>query len=785
MAVINNLYPPVMDTYMPAFLIQPVTTGNTTVTYTQVSYAALDAYNTAVNNYIINSSISGVQELYDEYQAALADLRAQYDDPSDPELIERERVLFVTYKAYLEALLAGSSTQNVTENVFFEEKPETTSKTITTTYKTVNPRTTERNFICRVYFSLSEFNSISEIANAQVTVRSQLTNKSVLHKIKYPCEVMLKLIQLDPEREQAGTKDKYFIEIKPEDLNGNNFTIDQYYKVQIRFTSATLPDGEDPNAGIDLHNGDAIQSISHWLSVNLRYFSEWSIVCLVRGISVPTLTLKDFSEAVATDIWDTIINTQVLGNLTFANRNETETLRNYRIKAYDSNNNLLLDSGDIYTSNFSDVNSIDYTMNYWFQADHEYYFTLTYVTQNLYTETHKYEFTVSSAEVPDLNLQITAYKDEENGRIGMHINRSRSYGKYTGRIIIRRACAQDNFARWEDMYIATFDHEPYIDVTWYDYTIESGVFYLYGIQAVNTQGARAPMKMFREPIMINFDHMFLTCKDKQLKIKFNPSISSFKRNISETKIDTIGSKYPFVKRNGDVNYIQFPIGGLIAAEMDEEGLFTTKEEIYKVYQPNYAEYNWDNYVVDYQDMVWEKFFREAVEKFLESNDVKLFRSPTEGNILIKLMDVNYQPNQTLGRRLWSFTATAYEIDECTLDNYEKYGIFTRRYGDKVLEDDGDKTLIPIRRVVFVDEPEDFPEPGQEKVLYIYNNEIYVWVESTQKYKIISVPLWDEEFIDLDGLTGVVNRLYTDNQDLYVWNKVTGEYDKLSFPIMEG
>jgi len=783
MAVTNNLYPPIVDTYMPAFLIKSVSVKTIPKTYIKTSYAALDAYNNAYDEYITNSSINGVSDLKNQYDAALASIAAQYPDPTDPTRIDLELQLRKTYQVYLMDLISGSSTANVTENVFFEPEPTIVVSSVTTNVKTTTSPTTDRRFICRVYFSLSQFNSISEIANAQVTVRSQLTNKSVLHKIKYPCDIMLKSVQLDPAKEAAGARDKYFIDIKPEDLNGCNFTIDQYYKVQIRFTSSNAP-----SSGIDLNDGDAVQAIDGWLSRNLQYFSEWSTVCLVRGISVPTITLQDFDESSATDIWDTIINTKVIGEITFASRNETETLRNYRIKAYepaqDGEDKLLLDSGDIYANEFTDINNFNYEMNYWFRADHEYYFTLTYVTQNLYTETHKYEFTVSSAEVPDLNLQIIAYKDEENGRIGMHINRSRSHGKFTGKIIIRRATAQDNFAKWEDMYISTFDHAPYIDFVWYDYTIESGVFYLYGIQAVDARGARAPMDMFKEPIMINFEHMFLTCKDKQLKLKFNPNISSFKRTISETKVDTIGSKYPYVKRNGYMSYVQFPIGGMISSAMDEDGLFLTKEEAYKDYVDNYNQYNIENYVSDYQDMVWEKFFRDKVKDFLEADDVKLFRSPTEGNILIKLMDVNYQPNQTLGRRLWSFSATAYEIDECNLDNYEKYNIFTRVYDDKVLEDDGDNTLTPIRRVVFINNESEFPSPGKEKVLYIYNKDIYVWIEDEQKYKLISVPLWDASNPNYIDLNGVVNRLYTDNENLYVWNKLTGEYDIISIPYME-
>ena len=52
----------------------------------------------------------------------------------------------------------------------------------------------------------------------------------------------------------------------------------------------------------------------------------------------------------------------------------------------------------------------------------------------------------------------------------------------------------------------------------------------------------------------------------------------------------------------------------------------------------------------------------------------MFRSPAEGNILVRLMDVNLTPEQTLGRMLYSFSATAYEIDDITAESYEKYGI---------------------------------------------------------------------------------------------------------------
>ena len=43
-------------------------------------------------------------------------------------------------------------------------------------------------------------------------------------------------------------------------------------------------------------------------------------------------------------------------------------------------------------------------------------------------------------------------------------------------------------------------------------------------------------------------------------------------------------------------------------------------------------------------------------------------------MLIKLTGVSITPIKQLGRMLYSFTATATEIDECTEANLEKYGI---------------------------------------------------------------------------------------------------------------
>jgi len=67
-------------------------------------------------------------------------------------------------------------------------------------------------------------------------------------------------------------------------------------------------------------------------------------------------------------------------------------------------------------------------------------------------------------------------------------------------------------------------------------------------------------------------------------------------------------------------------------------------------------------------------------EFLYKNNIKLFRSLTEGNILVKLTNVAFQPIDTLGRRLYSFSATATEIDNNILENLKtKYNLINKWY----------------------------------------------------------------------------------------------------------
>lgn len=177
-------------------------------------------------------------------------------DPFDPEAAEKKRLLKEEYDRKLKLLISGDKDEKKIEDTFFAERPEPETITKESTFNKLEPATTNKKYICRVYFALSPYNKLDDIAYfklpnssdpekkhpyAQVTVKSQLTNRNVLQPNKYLSGVALKEIFTDLDR---VTDDKYYIEIKPEDLKDCNFNVDQYYKVQIRFETT---DVETPN----------------------------------------------------------------------------------------------------------------------------------------------------------------------------------------------------------------------------------------------------------------------------------------------------------------------------------------------------------------------------------------------------------------------------------------------------------------------------------------------------------------------------------------------------------
>ena len=529
---------------------------------------------------------------------------------------------------------------------------------------------------CRIYFSLSIYNSFNEInKNAQVTVSNQQTNKSVLAQAKYPNEIKL----CEVKRDAARASDQYYIEIFPADLE-NGFEINQYYKVQIRFTSSTAP--EPPSdAGID-----------KWLVDNKELFSEWSTICLIRAISQPSLQLVNFPDE--GDVIFSNSNVDIVGSLVFEDENESDQLSNYQIKLYNnedtSNPELVLDSGIIYTNSSQNSNQLNYTLDYLLEPGTAYLLTISIETRNYYFQTFDYTLLIVQATDNPLNANIIAENDAEMGSIKVSIAAT-EFQNFTGSVIIRRTSSKSNFNIWEDVYERVYNIEDNINFVWYDITVQSGVWYKYAAQKKLGAGSRGAVTEMEEPVLAYFEDMFLIANNQQVRIRYNQQVSSMRQNIAEARTETLGAQYPYIRRNGYINYRSLSISGLITFFNDYNDTFTSKDELYgDAASPLYAAYNETQNITDFNDYVHEREFREKIIQFLYADNIKLFKTLTEGNVLVKLMNISLSPQQSLGRYLYSFSCEAYEIAADTFDNYLYYNVIEKEQ----MNSEADANLVP-------------------------------------------------------------------------------------------
>ena len=527
-----------------------------------------------------------------------------------------------------------------------------------------------RSDVCRVYFSLSDFNKFDDIKNnVQVVVYDKNTNQSVLNPDIYPAGI--KITTLQEDKTILGNM-RYFVDILPSELKEKEFKTNRFYKVQIRFTSsAVMPYNPETD------------KISKWMIDNQALFSEWSSVCLIRGIEKPVLTMRGFEENVQNkEIIFTSETIQLVGNIQFKNPDGemTEFLDSATAKLFKKEEGE--QSGKSYPVSIQqDTTSSKSEFNYTFKEAIEdgvsYVIKFTYTTNGGYQESKTYTFKVIQYGIDKINANIFATADDAEGRIKVEVKGLETIKEdFIGKITIRRTSSESNFSEWEDVHNALLTEAKELDYTWYDYTVKSGIWYKYCVQKRNRRNDRGVIVQTKEPVMVYFEDVFLTQGGRQLKLKFDTTVSSFKYNVLESRTDTLGSKYPFIRRNGHAKYRTFPISGLITSFCDEAGLFTTKKDIYGNTLELYEAYNKDNDITEYRDFSYEREFRERVMDFLYENNIKLFKSPTEGNILVRLMDINLTPNQTLGRMLYSFTATAYEMDDADVTNFESYNIQT-------------------------------------------------------------------------------------------------------------
>ena len=394
-------------------------------------------------------------------------------------------------------------------------------------------------------------------------------------------------------------------------------------------------------------------------------YSEWSTVCYAKA------------TAAKADIISSILNYEEDGNVQFIespvfmgqfiNPDETEPETYYCFTLMDNIGSVIETTGwlphieavdtVVFTQGLNDFSN--YTLRYEIQ------------TKNKYYTSSDYDFVCSFSLLDNPDMNIIGTNNFEEGCIDLHLT---STTRMLTNVILRRTDSRSNYQVWEDYKIFNI-LDSMMDIYFKDLIVENGIKYQYGIQIIQDNKYRAAL-IKSEPILSEYEYTYLVGNDCQLKIKFNSTINSLKRTLQEAKTDTIGSKYPFVVRNGNVNYFTFPVNGLISYHIDEAEMFCKKSDL--IVSDAYGFNPHVNLTND--NVVFEREFRNKVEEFLTNGEYKYYKSPTEGVFLIALMGISLSPEKALGRMIYSFSGTAYEIDDISLSSVLSYGlIFSGNY----------------------------------------------------------------------------------------------------------
>ena len=447
------------------------------------------------------------------------------------------------------------------------------------------------------------------------------------------------------------------------DLNPTKYLVGQSYKFQLAY----------------IGNGGSV--------------GYYSTVAIAKYTEPPTIEIKNLIKH--------SLNKHIYNYIgEYKTKDITEKMYSCRFKVYDQNKNIIADTGEIIHNSLNDEVPKVEVDGRWYRASEQfdliqeldagknYYIQFLVKTIGLMElDTGLYQI-VQGEPIPPLRehtIVVDASLNYDNGYIGInmkHFNNSLMTGKY----VLSRASSKDNFKSWNEIMRFTLNRETKKEI-WKDFTIEQGVQYKYAVFMVDKDN-RYSTKSVSNIVLADFEDMFLFDGDRQLKIRFDPNVSSFKNTILESKTDTIGGKHPYIFRNGHVNYKEFAVSGLLSHLTDTDGYFEVALAQTK-YNDNTLAYGAGLYntQLNAENFAMERDFKLEALDWLTNGKPKLFRSPAEGNYIIRLTDVSLSPVDSLGRMLHSFSGTAYEIKEYTHKNLIETGLIK------------DNLLIGINKII--------------------------------------------------------------------------------------
>lgn len=408
--------------------------------------------------------------------------------------------------------------------------------------------------------------------------------------------------------------------------NSSQFTIGQYYKIQIAYTSNGI----------------------------IGYYSD---IGIIKYTAKPLVYIEGLDK--------NQINTH---NYIYIGKYEqtddvTEKVYNYKFNIYCDNklfetSNWLLHNSNLDENSYESYDIFEFNKDLELNKNYQIQYEIK-TNNGLIITSDKYYIKQKSLIDSEYNIKIIPRLNYNNGYVQLNFESNESQEPQIGSFVVFKSSSLSEFKEWNNIYSLTLNRDYIDNFSFKDFDVAYGVEYKYSIAQVNKYNLITE-KQVSDAVQVYFEDMFLFDGERQLKIRFNPKISSFKEYIPEIKIDTIGSKYPYFFRNGQVCYKEFPISGLISHQADEENLFL----------------NIENKSINLSDdnLEKEKYFKLKVLEWLNNGKSKLFKSPSEGNYIVYLLNTNLTPIDSLSRMLHSFSCNAYEIGDYNYEDMKEQGL---------------------------------------------------------------------------------------------------------------
>ena len=598
-----------------------------------------------------------------------------------------------------------------------------------------------------IKFTMPELVSLSSIGHIQIKITKQSNNASIVKTEKYPDGIIYK-------KKSDINFANGEVNILDSDLAAPGWQQDTYYKVQMRFgADSDLPWLNEGNLK-EFYNWKTTQITNN--TTTYQTFGEWSTIMVLKCIDKPVIIISNEQSSGSNGNvqFDSILHavdtiTPLLSGSYGCISNEPVDKYRFRIYKNQSTDetNLFLDTGWLQHNVTQDNVSLDKN---WLQenqikdligktpavlstdkhrfkqalSENEQY-TLIYsvITKNGYegsSNPNYFEVIPSRLnQLTGMSLEVYDHTNALANEEGCMVLAIDFKDSISGNFIIIRTDEYSNYTYWEDLcYFTVIGTNNIVYKT--DYTIESGIKYKYAIVKENSAGYRSiPLMEKDAPARwVDFQYNYILGTKGHIRLMYDNTIQSFKKNVLQNKQDTLGGKYPTITKNGYAYYSEFQVEGLISIEQeitdyaDASGFkFKPGDRFIGADKICFSAYSKDNYFhrADDSDEVGEVFtyqvnnleninnltddyyfverkYREIIIDFLNDGEYKLYKSPTEGNILVVLTDVSLTPKEELGRLVYSFSATAVEVDEPSLKNLNEFnliniGEFQEQIGD--------------------------------------------------------------------------------------------------------